>query len=286
MDNPVREPRPAPIIRPIAIVTGAAGGMGRACARRLANTHRLVLTDINADRLSDLAESLREDDNAEIVAMPCGDIGDDDVLSRVAEAAGQGPCKVLVHTAGLSPALAGWKAIITANLVGTARLLDAVEPLLSPGFVGVLLSSTARLFAAPAGADLAAALADPLQADLMARLEPILGENDAARTEAAYAYSKMWVHDTVRRRAARWSGHGARIVSLSPGFVRTGMTKVEVNERPEIRALFEATPVGRWGTVSDIANAVEFLLSDKASFITGSDIIIDGGLSARLLGGG
>lgn len=280
------DPRPAPRERPIAIVTGAAGGMGRACARRLVNSHRLVLTDISNDRLADFADSLREEDNADIVAMPCGGIGDSEVLSGIVEAAGQGRCKVLIHTAGLSPALAGWQAIIAANLVGTARLLEAVEPLLTPGFVGVLLSSTARLFAAPAGNDLEAALADPLSADLMARLESLLGADDAARSEAAYAYSKMWVHDAVRRRALRWSKDGARIVSLSPGFIRTGMTKVEVEQRPEMRALLDATPVGRWGTVTDIADAVEFLLSAKASFITGTDMIIDGGLSARILEGG
>ncbi|TNE45982.1 MAG: SDR family oxidoreductase [Sphingomonadales bacterium] len=73
------------------------------------------------------------------------------------------------------------------------------------------------------------------------------------------------------------------MVSLSPGFIRTGMTRKEVEERPDMRALLDSTPMARWGTVSDIVNVVEFILSDKASFITGTDIVIDGGLSARLL---
>jgi len=61
------------------------------------------------------------------------------------------------------------------------------------------------------------------------------------------------------------------------------MTRKEVEERPDMRALLDSTPMARWGTVSDIVNVVEFILSDKASFITGTDIVIDGGLSARLL---
>lgn len=272
----------APFPKPLAIITGAAGGMGQACARRLANTHALILTDFNAARLAAIAETLREEDNADIAAEICGDIADDELMERLAAAAGD-RCKVLIHTAGLSPALAGWAPIIRTNLVGTAKLLAAVEPLLTQGFVGVLLASTARCFVPPAEADLAALLADPLKDDLLQRIAPHLGSDDETRTSNAYAYSKAWTCETVQRRATRWAESGARIVSLSPGFIRTGMTRKEVVERPEMQTLLESTPLGRWGTVNDIANVVEFVLSDRASFITGTDIVIDGGLSARIL---
>jgi NAD(P)-dependent dehydrogenase (short-subunit alcohol dehydrogenase family) len=274
-------PRPSSR-RPAAIITGAAGGMGRACARRLANTHALILTDVNAARLAETAETLREDDNAEIAAELCGDIADDGLIGQIAAAAAEG-CQVLVHTAGLSPALAGWAPIIRANLVGTARLLDAVEPLLTPGFVGILLASTARCFVPPAPDALASLMAHPLADDLLQRIAPHLGEDDESRAAHAYAYSKAWIYDTVQQRARLWAESGARIVSLSPGFIRTAMTRTEVASRPDMQALLDSTPLGRWGTVNDIANAVEFILSDKASFITGTDIIIDGGLSARIL---
>lgn len=271
--------------RPVAIITGAAGGMGKACARRLANTHALILTDFNADRLAAIAETLREEDNADIAAAICGDIADDGLIKQVVDAAvtAAGSIKTLVHTAGLSPALAGWAPIIRTNLVGTAKLLDAVEPLLTQDSVGVLLASTARCFVPPADGALAALLARPLADDLLQRLTPYLGGNDETRASNAYAYSKAWVCETVQRRATRWAESGARIVSLSPGFIRTGMTRTEVVERPEMRTLLESTPLGRWGTVNDVADVVEFVLSDRASFITGTDIVIDGGLSARIL---
>lgn len=273
----------SPLVKPAAIITGAAGGMGQACARRLANTHALILTDFNGVRLRNLAETLREEDNADIVAEICGDIADEAVIDEIAAAAAREGAKVLVHTAGLSPALAGWAPIVRANLLGTAMLLAAVEPLLAPGFVGVLLASTARCFVPPAEGALAALLADPLADDLMQRIAPHLGDDDESRAASAYAYSKAWIHDTVRQRATHWAERGGRIVSLSPGFIRTGMTTKEVVERPDMQRLLESTPLGRWGTVNDIADAVEFILSDKASFITGTDIVIDGGLSARIL---
>jgi NAD(P)-dependent dehydrogenase (short-subunit alcohol dehydrogenase family) len=271
--------------KPFAIITGAGGGMGQACARRLANTHALILTDFNAERLAAIAEMLREDDNADVAATICGDIADDGSVTQIADAAAAaaGRCAVLVHTAGLSPALAGWAPIVRTNLIGTAKLLKAVEPLLTPGFVGVLLASTARCFIPPPDKALAALLAQPLAEDLLDRLAPLLGDDDESRASNAYGYSKAWVCETVKERATRWAEGGARIVSLSPGFIRTGMTRTEVVERPEMRTLLESTPLGRWGTVSDVANAVEFVLSDRASFITGTDIVIDGGLSARIL---
>ena len=271
-----------PLGRPSAIITGAAGGMGQACARRLANSHALVLTDVNAARLFAVAETLREEDNADIAAELCGDIADDGLVNQLAAAAGDG-CKVLIHTAGLSPALAGWAPIIRANMVGTAKLLEAVEPLLTTGFVGVLLASTARCFVPPADEALAALLANPLAEELLQRIAPHLGGDDQTRASNAYAYSKAWIFETVKQRAASWAQRGARIVSLSPGFIRTGMTRKEVADRPEMLRLLEATPLARWGTVNDIANVTEFVLSDKASFITGTDIVIDGGLSAHIL---
>lgn len=277
---------PTTIQKPVAVITGAGGGMGAACAHRLANTHSLILTDFNPERLDAIALALRDDDNADISATICGDIADDAIVNRIAQAANDadGTFRALIHTAGLSPALAPWRPIVATNLVGTAKLLAALEPLLTPGFVGIMLSSTARLFVPAPAESLASLLTQPLTDDLLNQIEPHLGNDDETRAANAYAYTKAWICTTVQQRATYWAGFfGARIVSLSPGFIRTGMTKKEVEDRPDMRVLLESTPMSRWGTVSDIVNMVEFILSDKASFITGTDIVIDGGLSAKLL---
>jgi NAD(P)-dependent dehydrogenase (short-subunit alcohol dehydrogenase family) len=106
-------------------------------------------------------------------------------------------------------------------------------------------------------------------------MEPFLGEEEQ-KPYTAYSLSKLWVVREVSRRGIAWGPRGARIMSISPGMIYTRMgTSAVVEAGADV--LLEQTPVRRWGTPMDIANVAEFILSDKASFLTGSDILVDGG---------
>jgi len=85
-----------------------------------------------------------------------------------------------------------------------------------------------------------------------------------------------------RRDAFEWGKKGARIVSLSPGLIATPMGALEFQNQPMKYDLLAATPLQREGTMLEIANVVEFLASDRASFISGTDILVDGGLVGTL----
>ena len=85
-----------------------------------------------------------------------------------------------------------------------------------------------------------------------------------------------------QRRAATWGARGARILSLSPGLIATPMGALEFQNRPQKYTLLATTPIKREGTMLEIADAVEFLLSDRASFISGIDLLVDGGLAAAM----
>lgn len=265
--------------RPIALITGAYGGMGLACARLLGRNHDLILTDFDRARLDATAQVLIEEGYI-VVSAVAGDIGSSATLGALRDAVTKsGTLRALVHTAALSPSLAGWRDIMRVNVVGTDQLLKAMEPLLGKGAVAVLISSlSAHLLP---GVDVATRtlLADPQAVDFLDRIEAHLpvfpGTPDKAG--AAYTFAKWWMLRLCESLAKPWGAKGARIATVSPGMIWTPMGRKEA-EQPHVAAMITSAPLPRWGTPMNIADAVEFLISDRASFITGCDIRVDGGM--------
>lgn len=261
------------------LLTGAVGGMGRACARLLGATHDLVLTGRSAAPLEAFAEELSSE-GYKVVQARAGDLGDSALQAALVRDLGDHKPLTLLHTAGVSTTMADWQTILRVNLVATARLFDRIEPELLPGSVGIVIASTAAYLRTPSER-LQAVLDDPGAPDFLERALPLLEEmaalSPAGLNGVSYAMSKQAVLRMVERRAVRWGTKGARILSLSPGLVMTPMGHKEFDGAPEARALFDALPAGRAGRPVDIALAAQFLASDAASYITGCDIRIDGG---------
>lgn len=261
------------------LVTGAAGGMGRACARLFGATDDLVLTDVAQDRLDAFAGDLRNDSYN--VAAHAGDLSDPKLLDMlVKEVSGDGPFAV-VHTAGLSPSLADWKAIMQVNLVASELFLNALEPALVPGSVAVLIASSAgHMF--PPVPEVDAVLAQPLADGFLEKIEQVIVGMSGANSQGgmagiSYTLSKRAIHTLVQRRSQTWGPKGCRIASISPGMIDTFMGRSEIANTGGAQELLDATPVGRIGTANDIALAARFLASDEASFISGTDLLVDGG---------
>lgn len=274
-------------MKPVAIITGASGGMGTAIARLLGQNHRLALNDVAEDRLETLVQTLR-DEGVEVDAV-AGDLAQPGVAFRLAALVGQdGALRAIVNTAGLSPIQADWRSILAANAIGPARLLAAVEPLLAQGTACVMIASVAGHLG-PRDEVAEAVLASPLQLGLDEALEPrlsALAQGDGGTMVGhAYSLTKRAIIRLCEDRADDWGQRGARIVSLSPGMIWTAMGRREAESGRRAQALVDATPAGRWGTAMDIALTVQFLLSDAASYISGSDIRVDGGAVAAMRGG-
>jgi len=254
-------------LRPgVLLITGATGGMGAAVARRYANDHMLLLCDLSAERLEELRASLPGEGHRTIVA----DIGDPAAGKSIADAvADMGELAGVAHAAGLSPTMADPQRIIDVNLIGSARLLDALFPLVGEGVAAVMISSIAGY----ADNGVAKVTLEDLLVDGA-------GEALAAGKDQRQAYgaSKAGLRLLCANQATPWGRKGARICSLSPGLIETPMALMEKENQPKMAALEKATPLGRWGKAEEIADVVEFLLSEKASFVTGSDILVDGGI--------
>lgn len=261
----------------LAVVVGA-GGMGLAVARRLGQSYRLLLTDVNAEHLASCAEQLHSEGH-DVLAVACDITDAGDVAGLAAAAAAAGPVTGLAHVAGLSPTAVDFDLIVSVNLIGTRLVADAFVDVLAPGSAAVFISSMAA-HTSPVPDELLAILDEPLNPTFLADLRTALGEG--AHAGAAYMLSKAALNRHCRRLAGPWGARGLRVVSLSPGLIATPMGAASYETSPDKRALFDALPLGREGTMVEIAGPVEFLLSSQASFISGTDILVDGGLMGAL----
>jgi NAD(P)-dependent dehydrogenase (short-subunit alcohol dehydrogenase family) len=260
----------------LAVVVGA-GGMGMAVARRLSDRRRVLLVDIDAGRAEAGAEDLRRG-GGDARAIACDVTDPVSVAALARTVADQGGFQVLAHVAALAPATADFDQIIRVNLTGAALVADALRPLAQVGTAAVLVSSVAGHNVRPAAAADDLLLGSPTDPALARKLAAVLAPEEV-RAGYGYILSKYAIIAYCRRQAAAWGERGARIVSLSPGLIATPMGAATYEKFPEKMRLFERTPLKREGTMLEIADAVEFLASDRASFISGTDLLVDGGLA-------
>jgi NAD(P)-dependent dehydrogenase (short-subunit alcohol dehydrogenase family) len=272
----------------VGIVTGAARGMGAACAGRVADmVDVLLLVDRNDVLLGTQADMLAAAGHRAQLEPFVLDIKDADGIARLAARVSElGPLRAVAHAAGLSPTMADWREILTINLVGTALLVESCRTLAVPGTAVVCFASVAALLALEPG-DLAAdvILDDPLAGDFLQNIREALGP-EIEDSGMAYTWSKRGVHRLVRREAVPFGRVGARICSVTPGMIDTPMGRQEAEARDTSEMLVSLSPIGREGSADEVAVGAAFLLSDEASFINGIDLPVDGGLVAAIRGGG
>lgn len=254
------------------VVIGAASGMGAAVAEQLARGRPLVVADRDRDRLADVASHL----GPATRAIPC-----DVTVPEEVEALAQACDRVgaLVITAGLSPSMAPGRRIYEVNLIGTERVLRAFEPLVGEGSAAVCFASMAAHLA-PSSPEVDRVLDDAGSPGFFDQLAA-LGV-DVDDPQLAYPLSKRGVVRLVRRLAPAWGSRGARLLSLSPGIVDTGMGRLEAAHEPAMEQMVQASPLGRPGRADEVASAAVFLASGAASFMTGTDVLVDGGAVAVL----
>ena len=202
------------------------------------------------------------------------------ILNLIAEAQKYGEITMLVNAAGVSPSQAPIKTILKVDLYGTAVLLEEVGKVISPGGVGVTISSQSGHRMKQLTSEEDEQLACTPTEELLS-LDLLQPEN-ISDTLHAYQMAKRCNEKRVMAEAVKWGEKGARLNSISPGIIVTPLALDEFNgPRGDFyKIMFAKCPAGRPGTADEVANVAELLMSDKGAFITGSDFLIDGGATA------
>jgi NAD(P)-dependent dehydrogenase (short-subunit alcohol dehydrogenase family) len=266
----------------VGLVTGAASGIGAAFAQRQIGTvDVLLLADLRKEAVSELAEGLSgAGTRCEAVAM---DISDAGAVGRLADLIdGHGSLRSVAHAAGISPTMADWDRILTVNLVGTALLVDALRPLAVSGTAIVCVASmAAQLMSQQVDPAVDEVIDRPLNHDFVDAYGDALGEG-GRDPGIACGWSKRGVTRLVQREASPFGRGGCAYLLCVARDDRHPDGSTELERQEGMRILEGLTPLGRPGRADEIAAVIGFLLSDQASFVTGVDVLVDGGTCAAL----
>lgn len=262
----------------VVVVIGS-GAMGLAIARRLGSGRTLLIADSNEAGLLSTAELL-EAEGHRVTYLGCDVASQAQVRSLASRATELGDVTHLVHTAGVSPAQAAVAKILAVDLLGVAFVLDAFGEVMASGGAGVVITSMAAHLARPGPPGQDQLLANT-PADELLDL-PFLGADTLVDPNKAYALAKRGNIVRVQAAALAWGARGARVNSVSPGVISTPMGRAELHGdgAQRVAALVGFSPARRVGTADDVAHAACFLLDPSSSFITGTDLLVDGGAVA------
>ena len=261
------------------IVVIGAGSIGQAVARRVSAGKRVLLADLRPE-------------NAEAAARTLADAGFDvdtatvDVASRTSVrdlarvAAAQGEVRGLIHAAGVSPTQAPPEVILKVDLYGTALVLEAFGAVVAKGGSGVVIASQSGHRLPPLTAEQNHALATTPVEDLLSL--PLLQPDQVRDPLHAYQLSKRGNSLRVMAEAVRWGRRGARINTISPGIIITPLANDELKgpRGSGYRRMLEVSAAGRAGTPDEVGHVGALLMGPDGAFITGSDIRMDGGVTA------
>ena len=265
----------------VAVVTGGAGGIGLAAAKIVGRERTVVICDISQDRLNAAVTELQELGIA-TKAVVC-DITDPRSVAELVEiSTALGAVTSVIHTAGVSPSMGAADLIMRVNAMGTVHINESFHRIAPEGFAIVNVASMAahmmpRIALPTRQFKYAMHNEHTFMKKMMAacRIAP-----EGARPGMAYSISKSFVKWYCISQAERFGRRGARIVSVSPGSIDTQMGRLE--ERKGAGAMLRHAALKRFGRPEEVAELLAFCASDRAGYLTGVDILCDGGVIASM----
>lgn len=261
------------------IVVIGAGSIGQAIARRVSAGKHILLADLRQENADTAAKTLSDAGfNVTITTV--------DVSSRasihalVEKAVSFGDISGVIHAAGVSPSQASPETILKVDLYGTALVLEEFGNVIANGGSGVVIASQSGHRLPPLSVEQNAALATTPVEDLLKL--PMLQPGQVKDSLHAYQLSKRGNSLRVMAEAVRWGKRGARVNTISPGIIITPLANDELNgpRGAGYRRMIDLCPAGRAGTPDEVGTVGALLMGTDGAFITGSDFLMDGGVTA------
>jgi NAD(P)-dependent dehydrogenase (short-subunit alcohol dehydrogenase family) len=261
------------------IVVIGSGQIGQAIVRRVGIGKHVLLADMRPENASAAAEVLA---NAgyEVSVATVDASSRDAVHALIERAASLGDIAGLIHAAGVSPTQASPATILKVDLYGTALVLEEFGNVIAHGGTGVVIASQSGHRLPPLTVEQNKALAKTPVEELLGL--PFLQPGQIKDSLHAYQISKRGNSLRVMAEAVRWGKRGARVNTISPGIIITPLAKDELSgPRGEgYRRMIELSAAKRAGTPDEVGNVAALLMGPDGGFITGSDILMDGGVTA------
>ncbi|MEV0382654.1 SDR family NAD(P)-dependent oxidoreductase [Nonomuraea sp. NPDC050643] len=243
-----------------ALITGATGGIGAAIVRRFAEEDAaVVITDVDAERCAEAAEQFTATGGR---ALGLGlDVTDEQAWEAVVNEVNErfGGISVLVNNAGIAKmtnveteTLESWEAVVAVTQRGVWLGMKHAGPVIERSGGGSIVN-----------------------------VSSIFGTVGGFGGQFSYHAAKGAVRLMTKNAALYWATRGVRVNSLHPGFIETPLSRKLWQGTPRLDLMVGNTPMGRLGSTDEVAHAALFLASDEASFITGSELYVDGGYTAR-----
>jgi len=261
------------------IVVIGAGSIGQAIARRVSAGKHILLADLRKEN-SDAAAKVLSDAGFNVSTAIVDVSSRESVHALVETATSIGSVIGLIHAAGVSPSQASPSTIFKVDLYGTALVLEEFGNVIENGGSGVVIASQSGHRLPSLTPEQDKALATTPTEDLLSL--PLLQSDQADNSLYAYQVSKRGNSLRVMAEAVRWGKRGARINTISPGIIMTPLANDELSgPRGEgYRNMIEKSPAGRAGTPDEVGTVGALLMGPDGAFITGSDFLMDGGVTA------
>ncbi len=261
------------------IVLVGAGSIGQAIARRVGAGKHILLADLRQESAAAAAKTLSEA-GFDVSAATVDVSSRASVEALVQKATSVGEVLGLIQAAGVSPTQASPETILKVDLYGTALLLEEFGKVITKGGSGVVIASQSGHRLPPLSVEQNEALATTPVEELL-RL-PFLQPDQVKDSLHAYQLAKRGNSLRVMAEAVRWGKRGARVNTISPGIIITPLAKDELTgpRGPGYRRMIELSAAGRAGTPDEVGTVAALLMGPDGAFITGSDFLIDGGVTA------